>query len=512
MMLSFKYRKICFWAVFSLVVGCFAFILLAFPKSYDDWWFWGETLHYGSDAGGHHSLWMGIRESFWYHWGCDNVRLCNIVAASLLYVPKWIPAFISAFCFGLGFWLMAKVAGVRIGDVAKLVLLSLFVVFPIAWQEAMFSQIYAYNYICSIPLLFGCIYLFIKDDSPNVVWMVVLGLILGAWQEAYAFTMLGGGIAVLLIHRKMLNSKRIIMLVAVAVGLLWILLPPALWVRFGHSDYSGFKYARLVYLVVVFGSALLTAIFLCIGKYRTMALSPLPVFTCVSAVGLTILVLYTGLIRAAMPAMLLGACCMVFYSDHLWPRTFKDASLASWAISFFGTMALALHLVAVCDETVRIRRVIDKANLAYILNHKSKAVFSEMRYPWEASPLTLGRPDINIYRPYNYHFQFLNYFNRNHDLMIVPESLRNYMLGDGKRLPGGTDCRLWNGYIVSPNLSDTTRRWIEVQYGRVKTKSPIETVVFSNVSHDDFVYIVPDRPVHAMYAGEPSWLSFDVSF
>lgn len=497
-----RFNILAYRAVFTLIVVAFGFILIVFPKSYDDWWYWGEWIHYGNDLNGHHSLPIGWLESLKYHWNYDNVRLCNIVIAPLLQLHHWVLGVICALCFGWGFWLMTKVTATRPGRLARLVLLSLLIVFPSIWQEAMFSKVYAFNYICVLPIFFGAIHLFIREKPVRMIWAFLLGLLLGAWQEGYALPALGGGIIVLLVHPRMVSRWRIAMLVGIALGILWLILPPALWSRFGEQ--KSFNPSRIVYLVLLFVFLAVWLLSVFLRRWRQIALSPLCLITLVACVGLPVLVAHTALVRAAFAAIVLSACALTVYASARWPRTFADRTVFSRVFSAVGTAVLAVHLVAVCAETVTMRRIIDTINEKYFLIRQHDGYFfAPMRYVWNSSPLTLGRPDIDMCYPTSINMVFPKYVSDNLNLIPIPEELEFYERGMGEPLPGNSESRLWKGHIISPNLADTVNSYTDTRYGNRLVTAPTVFTPFTTASGDTFVYILPDRPVYAIYAGDP---------
>lgn len=497
-----------FWGIFALVAGCFAFILIVFPRAYDDWWYWGEWAHYGADENGHHTLLMGWRESLSYHWQTDNMRLANLVCAPLLQMHRWVAGAVCAVCFALGLWLMTRVAGIKPGEIAKLVMLCLLLVFPSIWQEAMFTKVFAFNYICVLPIMFGAILIFVREKPIKPIWAFLMGLLLGCWQEGYALPVLGGGILVLIIHRHMIDRRRAALLAGTASGLALLLMPPALWTRFGDA-HPHFQWVRMAYLALAFVYIGVWIVSLCRNDWRRIALSPLGLITIAGCVGLMLLVVHTNLIRAAFASLVLSACALTVFFSKFWPRLFNDKNLASKIFSVAGTLLLGIHLVAVCDETVKLRPVIDNINDRYLWIQKPDTVFfAPTRYVWDSSPLTLGRPDIDMGYPGGLHSKFMRYVSHSFDTYFIPAELENYA-GQGEPLPGGTSCRLWKGHIVSPEISDINNAFVKTVYNNgVSAISPSMFIPFRGADGREYVYVLPNRPVQAIYAGAPKAITY----
>lgn len=502
---------IIFWAIFAFVTASFAFIFLNFPMTYDDWWYWGKLNDTGVDENGHHTLWLGIKDTMNFQWYFDNTRISNYIGILMLLLPRWIPMSIVSICFAIGLWLMTRVSDIRAGQVGKLVLLCLLLVFTIMWQEGMFCQMYAFNYICVMPVFFGGIYLFIRERETKLFWMFLLGLLLGMCHESYAITGLIGLSIILILKVKKATKGRVALLAGLVLGLLWLIIPPAMAYKSSLIDGAHIKTSRLVYLSVTVLFEVIWIVSLFFKRSRQLALSPLPLLTAVSIPILTYMVYVSTHVRAAFPGFLLCACCLVIYFSFWWPKTFNDKTYVSLIFCFSGIIILVVHLTAVCIETVRIRPIIENATNQYVIHHDSDgAVYADMRYPWETSMLTLGRPDINFANPREWHFKFMHFVIGNDRPMAVPPILKNYKSDEGEMLGGDSYVRLWNNYLVSSNLADSAETWAKIRYGKIEGVSPLNTVVFENYDGEKFVYIVPDRPVYCIYAGEPKSLTFNV--
>ena len=501
-----KANKTVFYAIFWLVAICFGIVLLAFPKVYDDWWFTLEFYTLGEDEFGHHNLWTGIKESFIFHWKYDTIRLANHVSSLLLLVPRWIPASICAMCFGLGLWLMSKVADVRLGQAAKMGLLCLLVVFPNIWQEELFSQMFAFNYICPIPLLFGSVFIFLKEPRIKLWLTFIIGLLLGMWHESFSAS-IAVSFGFLLIFKLVKFTKpRLILFIGVCVGLAIILSAPAIWSRSETASILNFD-MRLLYLSLIF-IFLFLYIFSWFSKLlREVSRAPLQIITLITTCLLCLVAYFTGITRSAFPATLLCCCSIVIYISNIFPEFFNKISRCpkgNLIFSIFCFILLATHLITVCIETFKIRLVANEINEAVLMNLDNRgAIFAKVRYPWQFSPFALGRPDKDLFLPRSYYYMYFQHFYKNKDFMIVPAELKEYTANEGQLLPGGTDCRLWNGHIVSPNLNDTVYKRVAVTYGGRTEDVALQSVIFPTISGREFVYIVPDRSTISFFLGEP---------
>ena len=294
------------------------------------------------------------------------------------------------------------------------------------------------------------------------------------------------------------------MIIANALGLLIILLPPAIWNRSGMAHRLNLE-SSLIWLTTIVLFVVATAFVLFRPRLRRMALEPLQVVTIVASIILLTVAYFTGIVRSAFPAMLLCMCSLTVYAAAIFQPSFWVKVI----FSLVGFVFIAVHMIIVDIETIKIRPVADAVNHQVQLHiDEPGAIFAKIRYPWQTSPLSLGKPDSDILMPRSYYYLYFRVFRHNYTFMIVPDELREYKRGDGEILEGGTNCRIWNGHIVSPNLADTVYSRTEIIFGKRVENVGLQSVVFKNSRGEEFVYIVPDRSTVSHFLGDPQSFRF----
>lgn len=479
-----------FWSIFILVAGCFVFILAAFPRANDDWWVLRDFQEYGFYGAFHHR--------FLY----DNTRLGNFLGMALIPVPLWIPKAISMISFVIGLWLMTKVCGLRPSQWQSLALLSFFVWVAPMWEDAMFSHMYSFNYVVSIPLLFGLIYMFLNPKKCPLWIGIVLGILLGAWHEAYSIVFLSGSLLNLILNGKENNKYRWWLFIAVSIGLLWFFVTPAIYYRNSYHPFSLWYLYKFVYCWIYF-LFLAVYIYACFKYGGKIGRNPLYLFTVASGVML-IIILKVGMARAFMPAILVACCGLT----HLLAFLLKKRQVFFTVIASLCMIFTTISLIATCVETVKVRKVADSyADKFKNAEEGEKYAFGEARYPWDAPAVTLRRPDFELLIPGKRNTDHLTWLYKN-GLTIVPEVLREYSVNQGRPLSADSTIRLWHGHIVSSNLNDTSNSWVSVKYGPITDFGHFRSVVFKTNDNNEFVYIVPYRGTISTYLGEPQSISF----
>lgn len=494
-----------FYALFGIITIGFAVMLFAMPRSYDDWGFWLSALYSGHDADGHHSLIGGIRQVFINYYTNDSVRFGTQLSFLLLFIPQWIPALIGSACFGGGLWIMLKVAQIKKGQIVRFTFFSLIFIFLNLWHDKIFSHIFVFNYIVSLPIFFGAIFVFLTNKKYPVFPIFILGFLLGAWHESYSVPAIVSFISLFIYRKVKFSRHRITLIIGLILGCSWIFIPGGIWSRSGasHRLYLNF---HLIYLISVFLFLIVSLILIFNSKKRHLVFEPLQIISTVFSILLLILAYFSGYIRAAFPAILLSCCSLTVYASHLWPNTFSEKSnLFGKTFAIIGFLAISINLIAADIETIRIRPIADKINYKIMMHRDNHgAIFAEVRYPWDYSPLSLLLPEKELFLPRSFNYSYFHFRYNNPDFMIVPEELRQYRSGMGEILPGGSECRIWEGHIVSPQLSDTVFHHATVSFGSHHKEMNLESVVFQNDSGQQFVYIVPVRNNLSNFRGEPS--------
>lgn len=479
--------------VFALMVASFAFILFVFPKADDDWWAWIDLTKRG--------VWgaMCHRTTF------DVARIGNMLGMLLLLVPRWIPAALEAICFAVGFYFMTKVATIELGEWRKMALLAFLTwCFPM-WENSMFSQMYAFNYIVPMPLLFGMIWMFINQDRCRLWIGVICGILLGLWHEGYAIAFVSGALLNMAVLRGAISKTRVILVISVLIGFSWLLFTPALMNRQDFFKFKAGNIIQLWYSSIYFVYILTVLICLSVKKLRLRLQSSnlgLQLFAVASGI-LMPLVALTGIARAMMPCILITCCAF----SVLLSKLFSEMSpIKKIVFAALLTLFTSISLVATCIQTIKLRPMAEFMERAYLDNLANGSVFGPICYPWNYPAVVLRRPDTELLLKGRGNASFLRYLTDNEKLMIVPWELSEYKYGLGEPISRDSVVRLWEGHIISSQLSDTLIDVVEVDYGLKKDFIHAETTSFKGADNREYVYILPYRTTLSTYLGAPRYI------
>ena len=72
--------------------------------------------------------------------------------------------------------------------------------------------------------------------------------------------------------------------------------------------------------------------------------------------------------------------------------------------------------------------------------------------------------------------------------------------------------RIWEGHLVSENISDTVSNWSRVIYSNYEDVCISEKAIFTSTDGHKYIYVLPVRSTMARYMGDPKAIYYDVKF
>lgn len=503
-------RIFSFWAIFAFFALCYAFIYFVFPTSLDDWSYWAEMLNDGIDENGHHTTFMGIREGIVYRYNYDVSRIGNTLGFLILYFPKWVRSILPAFFVTWGFWEMLRLSFIKPGQSNALIALFFLFTFGLMWHEGLFSHMYFFNYIIIIPLYIYAIRILISDQPRNKWLCLALGIVVGCWHETYGLSLIVPGVLIVMLRRKLLTPWRICLILGGMIGFLWIIIFPAAWVRaFTNIGLHAPSYRGLIRLLYLWPQFI--AILLVVYKYiKKLPVNRLDIAMCGAGLVMIPLAISSFNMRADIAGVLLSICT-ILRDRNIWiPRFARKSRFMIPAVCAIAFIFTAVHLIAVCRETVIYRRITDQIALK-LWNHEDEdgLVYSELRHPWETSPLALQRPEPTLLTPPGMTLTCMRFFYEKDEVFVIPIELKDYKRGEGDLVDAVDVVRNYNGHLVSENLSDTVYEWGRMKYDNFEDVAFVYKKRFKTHSGDQFVYILPMRSTGARYSGRIKGISYD---
>lgn len=172
----------------------FAIYLISMPFALDDYWYSSMLYDYIEKQTEAIPL-NEIFETWRYHWNTDNGRFANFFYVPFLIIPRWIGATLGSLCLVYFFY-----AGIRLfrfnwqnNGLVSVYVFMFSLMLP--WYDSIFGLCYQFNYLFSTALSVFTIFFFIENcnsNECNIYKVLFVGILLGAWHEAFSIPLLIG--------------------------------------------------------------------------------------------------------------------------------------------------------------------------------------------------------------------------------------------------------------------------------------------------------------------------------
>ena len=499
-----------FWGVIVMFAIAHVLIYVIMPYTCDDYWYMTPIADYCN----------GIDTSFPFSdlWGCwvnhyetDNIRLANIIFTFTLLLPKVIPSIISGLLVSVVLWLSAKLSAINWRNPLLMMLLALMLSFMLPWYEEMLTQCFALNYIWSTALALYLGYVFFKDHQLHSLLSMFLGLLLGAWHEGIAGPMLIGFIVYLVLKRSMINRRRIMMIVGLVFGLLWLASAPGLQANVGVKTNSVTVMGVLGKLILYHTPLVLLMVSILIASLkknlRKLIVDPLFIsFVAICVTGVALNLITNVGVRTGWMGYLFGIIATIY----LW-RSMKEArysrgkSLFKRALTIVIASFLLLHYVVVVYYTVKV-----KNEYEYVLSQYDKSpdglVFADVTYDYQASPLAWKKPYFEIFT-YDWVMLWIdNYFNQGAKRMcVIPTCLRSAEHIDAMKVKGNNPFMIYDGHLFAPLKDDESvapYTFYEIDFGVTKKILKCSNFTFTTSSGNRYYFSFPQRATVHRWIGD----------
>lgn len=407
----------------ALFVAGFGFFFIGMPKYYDDYmymvhlrpWFASQGIDFPENGGDVFRAgipWRGICETWFEHYGNDNIRLPNLLIPFFLLFPKWFGSGIMTLLWGWTVVTLLRLTahGWRYSPLVPVSLALL--TFCMPWRDYFGAMDYQFNYIFSawmasrLLLWTGC-----GTTAPKTgrvsMWRsaaagICLGFAVGICHEGISVPVAAGLAAVALCFRSRRQAGTFAAVVGLAAGASLLLSVPGM--RYRSSDLVEAQNLIWVFRhLQMDGTALwlyliLAAMTLVRRSKRRQLVSPRQVFISVStAVSLAILC-YCGLaVRRA--CFWLDFVCIAGAVDLLrinLGRRSRRYGVAGTVVAVPLLAAVYVHLAAVGAAALKLRKLHAEVISAYVGNPESN-MFGDIETLREQSLLTGYMPDFRFY-------------------------------------------------------------------------------------------------------------------
>lgn len=438
---------------FIILLVLFSACFIIYPLALDDYWmmnaFKDGYLPNGDVAD-------GIKAFFDKRYFHDTPRLSNFVVLPLLFLPSWISALVSAVSLLLSYILMCRLAGLKSTDFGGNTLISFMLIFFLPWSNAfLFIRDYAANYLWELPLMLWLIIRYLNDKSMNAFAAFFGGLILGIWHEAYSAPFIGAAVGLLLFKKVRVRKDRVLIIVGLTLGILWIMTAPGTWERV-HTQLNTYSWtSRFLHLMWNIPAFFLFLILFFKGlskpKMKDRVSSPLAVFVLFFCSVSTMVLLITDISRSSIPGLIVGYVGVVYLLGGYIPKWLYTPECRGTAL-WWAILALSVaHMSAVCAAIIDIHKE-DRAILELWGKHTDRpiSIFADIsddvHRPW----YLLNK---NFYEFHNsgWQWRFYSDFMELPLHSVIPYELKGFDISTmGEPIPGNAGAVFYKKRIVMP--------------------------------------------------------------
>ncbi len=450
-------QKLIFIVFIALLAVLSAWVSHLTPLCFDDLWYKRPL---GSEGCSIDTFLATFAESL-QHWGYDTGRAANLVAPLFLGLfPRVIYSIVYAIMTFAMLFYAAKAANVRTSSlVAWLLVAALMLVYP--WYEYMYNVIYGLNYLASSALTVMFMYFAVRiigyGAQPNrwsLVGICAVGLACGWFHEGFSVPLACGFLAYIAVIRCKLTGRVAAPAICFGVGVLLIIISPALWNRAAQTmpilerltGLHRFAYVA-VFNCMAFVYAVMALVMVCIRRFRSVlsrrdvAFMAMIFVSCAVAVCISY-AYYLGP-RTGTFSQLVGAVGCAYLANLFPWRAGRRFSVACRAVIF---LALIINLIAACNMQSKLLREYDEIKTLYIKSDHGTIYYDNMH------PV----PDLSLFktsiRQFNERFPTINfsdfYGGGKGMLCILPTSMRGYRDSVAECAPSQANAKIYHGNIV----------------------------------------------------------------
>lgn len=459
-------------SLFTAYALCVTILMAGMPFSGDDFAFRADYI-WKRDGEGILSYWKPFIDQVNYLFFYNSPRLCNILSLILIILPKWLLSTLMGGCWAYAMYSSLKIAQIDIKRSLLVPFALLLWAFMPVWADHMWEFVFEMNYIASAALSCFSIYIiFYKQDSDiNLIWMLILGLVLGAWQESYSGPILAGLIATVILLPKFRTKRNLIFTLGLLIGVAYLALCPGTRCRTSYDGFNQgiFYWRQLIYILAVYHGWVILAIILfgfTLFKFRKnlrMILhNPLIIFSLASIVCSMFLcwVSFCNL-RSGMWGDLNSIILILYLLRMLSPDFRLHHNVISFTLSILCSILLCLNIAYSLLYGLNIEQQY-RLIIKHYQDSDSNIVLMHLP-PLHSIPLIAGfnLPPSDIYG-YNICLMRKYYYNDYISRTTVKTKeldLIDLTSTSGEPVAGDGGFRLYNGFYFRPYRTDGTNSY-----------------------------------------------------
>lgn len=374
--------------VFAITAIAFAVMFVAMPCIADDLWYMSGIHDYKSGIGDA-SVVSAVADTISRHYLYDNGRMCNIVYSMLMWLPSGLLSALSGLMCAWSLRALAGFSGIRGPQSLAAVWLCLAFAVALPWEDGIFVLCFQFNYVWGMAVAAFAARCFFSVRERPLWQMVLIGLVAGAWHEGFSVPVICGFAAVALARpRRFLTRGRIVMMIAMASGIMWLVLAPSFMRR--TTDFAGIaslsSWARAVRVnwpVVLY----LLAFAVC--AIRRRAASPFALFAAV--VSLAAFAIYMNNELGARVAFAGCYFSIAGFFILVRPESMNEG-LWKKLLGAVALLFLMVHLAAAVWCTFSFRREVLGSYEKYYALPAGKTVFTDISLEGDMPFMAFAKP------------------------------------------------------------------------------------------------------------------------
>lgn len=442
----------------ALAALAFGALYLTVPCALDDYWFLREINDFGTNADGSFSLLRGAAETFRIHHLTDNSRLANIVGMFILRLPLIVSALLSTLAVWTTLYFMLKLAKCE-SFIATTAAVMIFT-FALPWHQPFFTRVYAYNYIWGAAITSLSIYLFINNKKIKWIWMLILGIVLGAWHEIFSFPTLVGAVACFILRPAKTRSSQIAFCLGLLAGCAWLWLSPS---RTNPSGYGSLITTHRLFRNMIgnfwFPLSFISIQLMCLPfrRFRTYALAPITIFATAFAGICLPVYLLSDAMRVITPAIIICGTATIYIlynASRLLSR--RARTIATNYIAWACAAAWVFFIIHICVAFHTGLKIHDQEKMILSEYQKVKntdgVIFADLTTRDNAPWLALSKPVQNLYTYYA-HPILLSKYHHGQLLKVIPTCLKGFTADKGRKIPSNDELYEYKGFLIARNMN-----------------------------------------------------------
>ncbi|MCC8175916.1 MAG: DUF6056 family protein [Bacteroidales bacterium] len=478
-------------------------------------WGWYQVTPYYCD-----DFWIGMDwlngRANWNNYGTflhwltteDSPRLFNFLFPVFLgYIPKWLFNICTGGIWFLSFWLMLKIIGIEGKRPLWTLGLILSIMLCLPWRiDSITCVIYSTNYVWTMPLLFGSIWLFIHPHKTPWPLLSLLGFVSGWAQECIAWPLMGGILCYYLFNRKDTNKPQLAISLGLLAGIIFLTILSYAPRYEGTGALEGLLINPkiiLVGLVTVNYLPLIACIVLLMGlcnnrlryllwKQRKELLPILVGATIIATIMGSCLWLFGE--RTTWYAQLLGIMLIAYLINLYIPKPIIKVKAVAVILGVVGVGFLVVHMVAAIIFTYQQAQIWQKIDNEYLKADTGNKYFdipAPQSIPW----LVYNKGSIALEGVREFDWTWRSKFYTGKVMPSpIPMTLKNIDPEELTKVPGNNPFFWYRKHlVVTPTKQRPDKVAVTYSIG-MKQEVPTNYTPFTTQNGKDYFYVTLYTP------------------